>query len=252
MMDIKSTCHKYNDLVVKILLIFVCILNPSKNNGSVCNAFSIVDQRGSKIGRKPSMMGKEMKIRDVSGLRSYSSSVAVSRTLISTLRSKSDDKNDVDVDIENDNQGLILPGLPPIGFSSYDQEKQSDDGNDDNIGDGSTKVGYVGTDKFELQYTCKICETRNSHKVSRIAYRQGVVIAVCKGCKSKHLIADNLGWSNYIGGFDGETNIEKYLEAQGRGDEVNRVTEEVFDLEKILNIEDDSNSNADNEGEHFE
>jgi ribosomal protein L44E len=24
------------------------------------------------------------------------------------------------------------------------------------------------SDKFELQYTCKVCETRNAHRVSRI------------------------------------------------------------------------------------
>jgi hypothetical protein len=48
------------------------------------------------------------------------------------------------------------------------------------------------------------------------------------------LIADNLGWTKYAGGFDGDTNIEEFMNTHGRGDEVNRVSKEVFDLEGIL------------------
>ena len=60
------------------------------------------------------------------------------------------------------------------------------------------------------------------------------MITVCKGCLSKHLIADNLGWTKYIGGFDGDTNIEEFMETMGRGDEVNRVSPDVYDLEMVL------------------
>lgn len=67
-----------------------------------------------------------------------------------------------------------------------------------------------------------------------VAYRHGVVITVCKGCMSKHLIADNLGWMQYVGGFDGNSNIEDYMNDVGRGDEVNRVSQEVFELEKLV------------------
>jgi len=48
------------------------------------------------------------------------------------------------------------------------------------------------------------------------------------------LIADNLGWSNYIGGFDGDENIEEFLENQGRGDEVNRVSKDIWELEELF------------------
>ena len=68
------------------------------------------------------------------------------------------------------------------------------------------------------------------------AYRTGVVIAVCKGCSSKHLIADNLGWSDYIGGFDQETNIEEYFANRGQEETVSRVGSEAFQLEKNLYI----------------
>jgi hypothetical protein len=48
------------------------------------------------------------------------------------------------------------------------------------------------------------------------------------------LIADNFGWHSYVGGFESDSNIEEYMTTRGMGDEVNRVSEEVFDLEKLL------------------
>lgn len=55
---------------------------------------------------------------------------------------------------------------------------------------------------------------------------------------SKHLIADNLGWSKYWGdcGFDGMSNIEEYMDDIGKGHEVNRVSKDVFDLEQVLDL----------------
>lgn len=48
------------------------------------------------------------------------------------------------------------------------------------------------------------------------------------------MIADNLGWTNYQGGFKDDNNIEEFMETLGRGEEVNRVSPEVFDLEKMI------------------
>jgi len=108
----------------------------------------------------------------------------------------------------------------------------------------------IASRKFQLQYTCKICDTRNSIKVTRIAYRKGIVIARCKGCDNKHLIADNLNW---LSGFDydnGETNIEQYMQNRneesddGKEDLVVRVEKEVFDLEKVLHNNQNEESTA--------
>ena len=90
--------------------------------------------------------------------------------------------------------------LPAIGESSYDANKSSDDHNI-TVQPGVNKHGItvsnenvsVVSKKFQIQYTCKVCDTRNSHSVTRLAYRKGVVIAQCKGCYSRHLLADNLG-----------------------------------------------------------
>lgn len=156
------------------------------------------------------------------GVRHQQSIIRVS------LRSSLDD--DCSADDEDDTiDGRFL--LPPIGESSSDEELPERFRSKEK----KTPVAFVGSQKFELQYTCKLCGTRNSHKVSRHAYTKGVVIAVCKGCKGKHLIADNLGWSGYIDGFENDgNNIEEYLNNQGRGEDINRVSPDVWKLENDL------------------
>lgn len=146
-----------------------------------------------------------------------------------------------DDDIE---AGVGFSALPPIGASSFWDRSLPKCTN-------STESISLVSSKFKIQYTCKICSTRNSHSVTRLAYRKGVVIAMCKGCFCRHLLADNLGWSNYAGGFnfdDGETNIEIYMENRARenggrmrsddnikeNNVVLRVNRDVFDLEQML------------------
>lgn len=153
---------------------------------------------------------------------------------------------------DNETQSTGIPALPPIGESASTESFRAMNLNGSttiNSQESSepTKipVAFVGSKKFEMQYTCNVCNKRNSNRVSRLAYTKGVVIVVCKGCGSKHLIADNLGWSNYIGGFEtGETNIEEFLEAKGRSEDVNRVGPTVWELENTLAI--DCNKNYTN------
>lgn len=131
--------------------------------------------------------------------------------------------------------------LPPIGESSFWDQEQENKRVTANLSDLSSGIKIsdeVASRKFQLQYTCKLCDTRNVIKVNRIAYRKGIVIAKCKGCENKHLIADNLNW---LSGFDydnGEKNIEQYMENRneesGEEDLVVRVDKEVFDLEQVL------------------
>ncbi|KAL7430264.1 hypothetical protein ACHAXH_004270 [Discostella pseudostelligera] len=162
-------------------------------------------------------------------------------------------------DADNNEASVGFTALPPIGASSFrhhthpggenntdDQPSKLESNNNNNNIILSEHTNLVSS-KFQIQYTCKVCSTRNSHSVSRLAYRKGVVIAMCKGCLCRHLLADNLGWNNYAGGFnfdDGETNIEMYMENKARenGDDdekkendlVMRVNREVFDLEQVL------------------
>lgn len=63
-----------------------------------------------------------------------------------------------------------------------------------------------------LGYTCKICETRSHRTISQQAYTKGVVLVECAQCKSRHLIADNLGWFEQRG--DSRT-VEEILARRG-------------------------------------
>jgi hypothetical protein len=54
---------------------------------------------------------------------------------------------------------------------------------------------------------------------------------------SQHVIADNLGFTQH---FDG--NLEDYFKQRGGGDSVTRVSEDVFNLEKVLGFDTKSGS----------
>ena len=66
-------------------------------------------------------------------------------------------------------------------------------------------------DRFDMQFTCKLCETRNEHSISRKAYTKGTVIVTCPGCDATHLVADNLNWIE-----DDFKNLEEFMAKQGK------------------------------------
>ncbi|ORY12624.1 DNL zinc finger-domain-containing protein [Clohesyomyces aquaticus] len=45
---------------------------------------------------------------------------------------------------------------------------------------------------YETTFTCKKCNTRSSHRVSKQGYHHGTVLITCPGCKNRHLISDHL------------------------------------------------------------
>lgn len=88
-------------------------------------------------------------------------------------------------------------------ISSEDKDKKAKT-------ESEKKVLGLHEAKKYIEYTCKVCETRNNHMFSTKAYTKGIVIVTCAGCNSRHLIADNLGW------FKGERrNIEEILAEKG-------------------------------------
>lgn len=156
-------------------------------------------------------------------------------------RNEGEDENEDESDDDDtaSSSQLGLPALGPAGTSS----RKEDDGATSQIStdlspDTATEATATATykvqtfvnPKFALQYTCNVCDHRNSIIVSRKAYREGIVIAVCKGCGNKHWIADNLDPTL------ADNNIEEYFESRGLGDTVNRVTEEVFEIERVWGL----------------
>ncbi|XP_014367078.2 DNL-type zinc finger protein [Papilio machaon] len=81
--------------------------------------------------------------------------------------------------------------------------------------------------KFQIMFTCKICNHRNSKFITKLAYYKGVVIIICDGCENKHLIADNLNWFTDM---NGKKNIEDIMAE--KGEIVQKIMSE--DLEFIL------------------
>jgi len=72
-----------------------------------------------------------------------------------------------------------------------------------------TIIGKIEEGRYELTFTCNICQTRSTKNFSKLAYHKGVVIITCSGCENRHLIADNLGW------FSGAKNIEEMAKMNG-------------------------------------
>lgn len=82
-------------------------------------------------------------------------------------------------------------------------------------GDSNDKTHHLGSFKVDkpmlmIAFTCKKCNHRSSHSMSKQAYTSGTVLITCPSCKSKHLIADHLKIFR-----DEHVNIEDILKAKG-------------------------------------
>ncbi|KAF8488839.1 DNL zinc finger-domain-containing protein [Russula emetica] len=76
--------------------------------------------------------------------------------------------------------------------------------------------------RLSLTFTCTAgsCSTRSTHQFTKRAYEKGIVLIECPGCKTRHLIADNLGWFKESTEDGKLRNVEDILRA--RGDAVRR------------------------------
>lgn len=45
---------------------------------------------------------------------------------------------------------------------------------------------------YELTFTCKPCQHRSTHTVSKQGYHKGTVLVECPGCNNRHAISDHL------------------------------------------------------------
>ncbi|KAL9618864.1 MAG: hypothetical protein Q9160_006454 [Pyrenula sp. 1 TL-2023] len=63
---------------------------------------------------------------------------------------------------------------------------------------------------YELIFTCKPCEMRSRHRISKQGYHRGTVVVSCPSCKSRHIISDHL---NIF--MDKPTDIEGIMQQHG-------------------------------------
>ncbi|KAI5798966.1 DNL zinc finger domain protein [Geopyxis carbonaria] len=63
---------------------------------------------------------------------------------------------------------------------------------------------------YQLHFTCRPCQERSSHTVSKQAYHHGSVLVQCPGCSNRHVITDHLK----IFGETAKT-LEQILEEKG-------------------------------------
>ena len=100
----------------------------------------------------------------------------------------------------------LLQHLPlPASYSTC--QGREDSKNSQMLGKISEKVTNM-----QLSFTCKVCSSRNTKIISKVAYSKGVVIVKCEGCENNHLIADNLGWWPDL---EGQNNIEQIMAMKG-------------------------------------
>ena len=45
---------------------------------------------------------------------------------------------------------------------------------------------------YQLTFTCKPCDHRSSHEISKHGYHAGTVLITCPQCKNRHVISDHL------------------------------------------------------------
>jgi hypothetical protein len=92
---------------------------------------------------------------------------SLARILRLQAKGRSDDPSSSS---SEDSKVSEIPQLPAIGASSFDSNQPPAStlpDQDISSNDVSVPVAFVSS-KFQIQYTCNVCETRNSHLVSRI------------------------------------------------------------------------------------
>lgn len=76
--------------------------------------------------------------------------------------------------------------------------------------DNKTPIGKVDKPMMMIAFTCKKCNNRSSHTMSKQSYTKGTVLIQCPSCHVRHLIADHLKIFN-----DDHITIEDILNAKG-------------------------------------
>lgn len=115
----------------------------------------------------------------------------------------------------NDEDGSEASGSTDCGVGSKLQNEEQT--LRDQVAQGNV-VGTQAEEAYAIAFTCGVCNARSAKRISKLAYRNGVVIVTCAGCGNRHLIADRLGWFS-----DESTDIESIM--REKGEEVVRLSQ---------------------------
>ncbi|KAK6432286.1 hypothetical protein LTR95_011547 [Oleoguttula sp. CCFEE 5521] len=87
--------------------------------------------------------------------------------------------------------------IPGLRLHSTDAVQSAGRTLTDRTDDSKAASGTIAARKaeepaYQMTFTCKECQERSSHRITKQAYHHGTVLVTCPGCKNRHLIADHM------------------------------------------------------------
>lgn len=115
-----------------------------------------------------SVQSFQLPVKALNGSRNDLTRISRKSVTLHERKSKTEPVDDADP------EKTVIPLLPAVGASSHPKASTQDLGNpavvqipNDETDERSQSTAVVSS-KFSLQYTCNVCDTRNSHLVSRM------------------------------------------------------------------------------------
>ncbi|PLN74979.1 zf-DNL-domain-containing protein [Aspergillus taichungensis] len=98
---------------------------------------------------------------------------------------------------------ITIPSIGSIRANSSSSSSSSETGErplTDRTSDPATDAEYEKANRlrreqepaYQITFTCKPCNERSSHRMSKHGYHRGTVVIRCPSCRNRHVISDHL------------------------------------------------------------